>query len=924
MSNDNNNDKNKIRRKQVSSSNNKTKSTTNKANSNTNRTKPTTSRINSSSSKNNNNKDSNKKKDKFKILRVAGILFLVILVLGVAGGTGLVFASLKDVQPVTKALLDEKTYQTTKIYYANGDLLSNAPSQNKKEPIELDQMPKDLINAIVAIEDERFYEHNGVDWIGLARSVVKTLTGTTQGGSTIPMQVSKMLLTTDKQTLTRKIKDIYYAHEMSKVLTKNEILEVYLNNFFVGKGMAGVGAGAHGYFSKTAEELSLAECALLAGSTKNPSRYSAYSTAKLEGNETKEDLENRLLFFINTSDDNLDDPTDMELDMVDKIYDWGLCSKETYNQLKSGTMVVRKAANNPEAKKRQEIVLAKMLELGYITQAEYDKAKAEEIKIKLPKAADKVSSSVEDLIEYNVIDALVAQGNTRDEAYNLFYNGGLIIETTIDPKMQDALEEEYDDNSNFPGHRVDADGMTQPQSSMVILDYRTGQIKALVGGRHITGRKTLNRATYPQQPGSTIKPLSVYTPAIDTLKITQGTALSDTRGGYKFKENNKWNPSTTTAGKGSMSLRKALAYSSNPIAIKTAEMLGDSYEECIDVMIDYLRNFGITTVQADDHDRSFASLTLGGMSKGISPLEMASAYGALANGGVYIEPTIFTTIKAYDGTLIVKSNPEEFTVVDPEVAYVVTDMLKAVITEGIGGKAKLSNGMPVAGKTGTTNSALDVWFVGYTPYYVGATYIGDDAGRKDPNTGKTIPRKEIQGGSGSAAKLWSKVMSKIHENLTVTKFKVPDNIYFTKINLIDGGKSATGSNAAFIKGTAPSRYTSQPSVQKPVKKEEEKEDTTVPPPTTEDGNTGTTNPDNSNNNTNNDGNAGTTNPDNNNNNNNNSTPNNGGNTGTTNPDNNNDSTPNDGGNTGATNNGGTTNTPNNVGNTGTTNQAPTE
>ena len=818
MSNDNNENKNKIRRRQVSSSNNNPNTTTNRSNS-------------SNSSRKSN------KKDKFKFLRVTGILILVLMVLGVAGGTGLIFASLKDVQPVTKALLDEKTHQTTKIYYASGDLLSNAPSVNKKEPISLDKMPQNLLNAIVAIEDERFYEHNGVDIKGLMRSVVKTLTGNKQGGSTIPMQVSKMLLTTDKQTLPRKIKDIYYAYEMSKTLTKNEVLEVYLNNFFVGKGMAGVEAGAYGYFSKKAADLTLAESALLAGSTKNPSRYSAYRTAKLDGNETKEDLENRLLFFINTPDDELDDPTQVELDMVEKLKSWNLISSnDTYKQLKAGTMVVRKAANNPDAENRRNTVLNKMLQLQYITQEEYDQASKEVTNIKLPKKEDSVVSSVEDLVEYEVIDALVAQGNTKDEAYNLFYNGGLEIYTTIDPKMQDTLETEYDKDSNFPGHRSDKDGSIQPQSSMVILDYRTGHIKALVGGRHVTGRKTLNRATTPQQPGSTIKPLSVYTPAIDTLKTTQSNVFSDARGGYQFKENNKWNPSTTTAGAGSMSLRKALAYSSNTIAVKTAETLGNSYEECIDIMIDYLKNFGITTIQADDNDRSFASLTLGGMSKGVSPLEMASAYGTLANGGVYIEPTIFTTITTYDGQLLVKNTPEENKVVEPEVAYVITDMLTAVINEGTGGKARLSNGMPVAGKTGTTNKSLDVWFVGYTPYYVGATYIGDDAGRKDPTTGTTIPRRSINGGSGNAAKLWSTVMNKVHANLVPTaKFKVPDNIYFTKINLIDGGKSPSGSNAAFIKGTAPSRYTIQPSVQE--KKEEEvvppenEGDTTTPPET---------------------------------------------------------------------------------------------
>lgn len=808
MSSDNNENRNKIRRKKVSSSNNQT-------------SQPSSQKSSSRTSK---------KKDKFKFFRVTGIVMLVLLVVASAAGTGLVFASLRNVQPVTEALLNEKTYKTTKILYSNGKLLSNAPSKEKKEPIPFKDMPDSIKKAIVAIEDERFYEHNGVDIKGLLRSVVKTLTGNKQGGSTIPMQVSKMLLTSNVQSIPRKIQDIYYAYEMSKTLSKNQILEAYLNNFFVGKGLAGVQAGARGYFDKDAKDLTLAESALLAGATKFPVKYAAYISAKLDGNETKEDVENKLLFFINTPDDLLDDPTPVELGMVDKLKDWGLLptddNNNTYKQLKAGTMVVRKAVNNPKAKERQEVVLKKMLDLGYITQEEHDKAVAEEIKIKLPKSQEKVSSSVEDLIESQVINALMDRGNTKDEAYNMFYSGGLEITTTIDPNMQSSLEETYENNNNFPDNRIGANGMPQPQSAMVILDYRTGHIKALVGGRHITGRKGTNRAIAPRQPGSTIKPLSVYTPVIDTLKQTQSTSYSDARGGYKFKDNNKWNPNTTTKGSGSMSLRLALAKSSNTIAVKAAETLGSTYEEAVDVMIDYLKNFGISTIvdsnTADkgSNDRRFPPLTLGGLTKGISPLEMAAAYGTLANGGTYVEPILFTTITTYDGQLLVKNTPEEHKVVAPEVAYVLTDMLQAVVTEGTGGAAKLSSGIPVAGKTGTTNNSLDAWFVGYTPYYVGATYIGDDGGI-DPDTGKAIVRKKVPGTSGSAARLWATVMNKVHKNLNNIKFKEPDNIYFTKINLYDGGKSSFGSSAAFIKGTYPTKgYTSYSNVQTPSKEEE--------------------------------------------------------------------------------------------------------
>ncbi|MBC5997529.1 penicillin-binding protein [Romboutsia ilealis] len=850
MNNGNNEDQNKIRRKKVSSSNN-------------------TNKPNNSSTENNSRTKSrkkNNKKDKFRFFRLTGVFILALLVVVAAVGTGLVFSSLKDVQPVTKALLDEKTYQTTKIYYANGDLLSNAPSVNKKEPVSLDDMSPHLKNAIVAIEDERFYEHNGVDIVGLARSAVKTLLGKTQGGSTIPMQVSKMLLTSSEQTLPRKVKDIYYAYEMSKTLSKEEILEAYLNNFSVGRGLIGAEAGAQGYFSKKAIDLELEEAALLAGSTKNPSAYKAYNADKLDGTETKEDLENKILLYTHTADDDWDDSTDIDLNMLPKLVSWKLIDSDTADQIRAGTLIIRKAVLNPKAKARQEVVLGKMLELGYITQEEHDKAVAAKIEIKLPKVEDPVVSSVQDLIESEVVKALMNQGHTWDEADNLFRNGGLHIQTTIDSSMQDVLEEEYEDNSNFPQTRDNGTGVVQPQSAMVILDYRTGQIKALVGGRHIKGRKTLNRATTAQQPGSTIKPLSVYTPAIDTLEITQADSLSDARGGYEFSQNAKWNPSTTTAGSGYMSLRKALAYSSNTIAVKTAEMLGDSYEECVDVMLDYLKNFGISTLKdsktgdINEGDRRFPALTLGGMTYGVSPLEMASAYGTLANGGVYIEPTIFSTIKTYDGTLLVKASPQENRVVSSEVAFVITDMLKAVVTEGIGGTASIGGKIDVAGKTGTTNGKLDAWFVGYTPYYVASTYIGDDAGRKDPNTQKTIPRQGVVGSSGSAAKLWSTVMKRVHANLTEAHFTAPDNVYFAKINLIDGGISSTGSSAAFINGTAPRRVSSQ-QVVKPPKEEEAPEetpdnnDTSSDPPDNDNSNSDNNNnsDNNSNNNSNNGG-----------------------------------------------------------------------
>lgn len=832
MKNDNNSD-NKIRRRKASSSNSSsqspvrrsssTRASSSSSSANSSRGSSSSSngvRNSSSSVKRKRKVPSGRKKRKLSKIKVFGVTCLVLFVVGIAAVGGVTFSALRDVKPVTLADLNKRTYVTTTLLYSNGKKMSTAPSSNKKTPVPLSQMSPYLRKAIVAIEDERFYQHGGFDPKGLARSVVMRFFGKRQGGSTIPMQVSKMLLTSTEQTISRKIKDIYYAVEMDKKLKKDDILELYLNNFFVGKGLSGAEAGARGYFDKSAKDLTLAESALLAGSTKNPSKYSAYKSAKLDGSETKEDLNHRILTFVNTEDDDLDEPTETELKMVDKLYEWGLINEGTYKQAKSGSIVIRKAVNNPDAKERQETVLGKMKELGYITQKEYTEALAEEIVIKLPEDSQGISNSVEDLIESEVISALIEKGNTREEAENMYYNGGLIVNTTIDPKIQEAIEAEYKNSNNFPGNKLGPDGVLQPQSATVIIDYKTGQIKGLVGGRNISGRKTLNRATTPRQPGSTIKPLAIYTPAIDTMSITQATAFSDARGGYRFEENRKWNPKTTTAGGGSMSLRLGLAKSSNTVAVKVAELLGDSYEDCVDVMIDYLKNFGITsladnkaTSDSSNTDRRFPALTLGGLTYGVSPLEMATAYGALANGGQYIEPTIFTSIESFDNQSIVDSDPEKKRVVDPQVAYVMTDMLKAVITEGTAKKAALPNGMPTAGKTGTTNSSKEAWFVGYTPYYVGATYIADDAGVRDAE-GKIVKTRNIGGGSTSSALLWKNIMSRIHKNLEKKDFDKPEGIYFTKINLQDGGTSSYGSNAAFIDGTSASRVTTAPSEEK--------------------------------------------------------------------------------------------------------------
>ncbi|WP_064503604.1 transglycosylase domain-containing protein [Paraclostridium benzoelyticum] len=822
MGNDNN-DKNKIRRKKVSSSS----------------TKPTASSRKSTKNSSQKTKSISKssKKDKFKIFRTVGVTLLVMLVLGVAVSTALVFVALKDVEPVTKAALDKKVNTVTELLYSDGSLMGNPPTDNKKVPISIKDMPAHLQNALVSIEDERFYDHNGVDFKGLAKAtLINIFTSSSPGGSTLDMQVSKNLLTSSEVSVVRKIKDIYYALEMDKTLTKSEVLELYLNSAYFGRGAIGVEAAANAYFNKHAKDLSVAESAMIVGITQNPNKYAAYNTAKLTGNETKDELKGRLKFYVKS--DGFDEPTKVELDMIDKLYDWGLIpDDDTFKELRNRNMVCRKAELNPNAKQRQETVLMKMLELGYLTQEEHDKAVAEKINIQLPGQSKKPASTVEDLIESNVINSLITQGYTEAEANTLYFSGGLKIRTTIDKNMQSDLETEFNNRNNFPGTETYKDGIPQPQAAMVVLDYRTGKIKALIGGREIKARKVLNRATSPHQPGSTIKPLSVYTPAIDN-GMNQADTFSDVRGGYKFKKNNDWNPNTTTSGSGDMTMRKALAKSSNTIAIKVAEQLASTYDESVDVMLDYLKNFGLSDLKdgPGGRDRTFPALTLGGMTKGASPLDMAAAYGTLANGGTYVEPITFTTVESSDGQVLIQNTPEEHKVVDPEVAYVLTDMLKSVVKEGTGKSASFGD-MPVAGKTGTTNENKDAWFVGYTPYYVGATYIGDDH-RIDPTTKETIPRRGVVHGSGTSAKLWSKVMNKAHDGLDPIDFKKASNIEFYNINLLNGSivpKGAYNSGmAAFIKGQIPTTHSSYtpPATTLPPVEEENKPETETPSPET--------------------------------------------------------------------------------------------
>ncbi|KAB3531474.1 transglycosylase domain-containing protein [Alkaliphilus serpentinus] len=694
-------------------------------------------------------KKTNDKKNKKKRYRILKVFVLIIILAGfIAGGAtvGAVLGIIKEAGPIDATNIYELLDESSFILDSNGEVIEKVQSEGLRIIIDYQNMPEDLINAFVAIEDERFWIHSGVDIkriFGAAWTNLKT--GSKQGASTINQQLAKLIFLTKEQTLTRKITDAYYGILINRQLSKDQILEAYMNTIPLGSGANGVEAAAQVYFSKSVGDLTLAESALIAGITRNPSRYSPMRTI------TKDKV---------TEDHHI-------------LYD----GDPTY------TIVY-----NDDYQDRMETVLAMMLQHNYITEDEYNAALDEDIKASLnPNRffAEEISSYFGDLVKRDVINALEKEGYSSEDANSLLRSGGLRIYSTMDVRIQKILEEEYDNPDNFPGTLKDSEGNLlrdeegniQPQSAMVITDYHTGEIKALVGGRMISGQKIFNRALSTRQPGSSMKPLAAYTPAIDQ-GFTAATVIDDTPI-YLDKDHpdKPWPNNWYKEGYyGLITFREAIQQSSNVGAVKVATMLGADETSAIATMLEYIEKMGITTVVRSSHpvvrgnkiysDETFSTV-LGGMTMGVTPIDMASAYGVYANEGVYIEPITFTKIYDRHGNLLYENKPEVRRVLTPQVSYIMTDMLKTAVSAGTGSRARLDTNnseIPVAGKTGTTSENKDAWFVGFTPYYSASVWIGND-----------IP-KTLVDGSRISTELWKKVMARVHEGYTPKSFTMPEDI----------------------------------------------------------------------------------------------------------------------------------------------------
>lgn len=743
-----------------------------------------------------------------KTLLVCLIAFTVV---GGCAGYG-VYKGIVDSAPDIHDIDATPTgYLSTVLDNQGNETATLVASGSNRVYVTIDEIPLDLQHAFVAIEDARFYEHNGIDITGIVRAGITGITSGrfSQGASTITQQLLKNNVFTDwtsessfADKMERKIQEQYLAIQLEKVEDKDWILENYLNTINLGQNTLGVQAASQRYFNKDVSELTLSECAVIAGITQNPSRYNPVS--------------------------------------------------------------------NPDANaERRTKVLNNMLDQGYIDQAAYDTAMADNVYDRIQivdseTASDNINSYFVDALTEQVIDDLMeVKGYTETQAYKALYEGGLTIYSTQDPSIQQICDEEVNNADNYGSETkyscsyrltiqkadgtyqnyseqtmlsyyqsknskynidfdskeaVDAaieqykadimeDGDTivpngesitytmQPQASMTVIDQSTGEVKAIVGGRgDKTANKTLNRATdTKRQPGSTFKILSAYAPALDIGGMTLASVQDDAPYTYSNAAHTPVN-NYDKSYRGFTTIREGITYSINIVAVKTLTDIG------VDIGYEYLQNFGFSTLC--DSDRTQA-LALGGITNGVTNLELTAAYATIANGGTYTKPRFYTKILDHDGNVLIDNTPQTHTVLKETTAWLLTNAMEDVLTNGTGRPAHF-NGMPQAGKSGTTSSDRDALFAGYTPYYTCVVWGGYDDNAELSYT--TYPKT-----------LWKSVMGRIHENLDYKDFDKPDGITTATVCKKSGKLAVAGlcdsdprgsmvESEYFASGTVPKDY----------------------------------------------------------------------------------------------------------------------
>lgn len=681
--------------------------------------------------------------------------------------------------------------ETSVVRDKDGENVERLVQNEYSQWVSIDQMPEHLQEAAVAIEDQRFYEHGGVDFRRLVSATVRNLQDMdfSQGGSTITMQVAKNLYTSPVKSYARKFQDIYYAFQLESNLSKKQILEAYLNSAAFSKGTIGVEAAAKSFFDKDVKDLTLAESAMIVGITNRPSEYTPYNVAPIEEGEDLKSIDLALVPATEKTEEE-EEVGEQTRDLAERLAEAELIDPFEENQIKSGDLIVGKAIPNPTSKKRQELILHKMNSLGMIDESTMKDAINEPIDLNLGVRTTKgISSYYVDAVKDEVLAILRAQGHKEEDAQNILYNGGLVIETPLDLNVQKILEDKVTQNSFFPGRHTDKNGIIQPQVGITVMNHQTGQVVAIVGGRGIGGNNILNRAKNPRQPGSSIKPIGPY-----LALLNEGGTAGDV---YRDLPRPGGWPKNSTGYQGYTTVRNLIRNSSNVGAVLVGKSLASDENAASRMMIDNLKKMQISSIVTPEDDERYvnidaqkyndvnlASLTLGGMTVGISPLEMAGAFSTFPNGGQFIKPSFVDKITDKSGKVIFENERETTEITSPQNAYIMTSMLESVVKRGTGTYANFS-GQAIAGKTGTTNSKRDSWFVGYTPYYTASVWIGND-----DNT-------PLWDYSRMAANLWRSIMRDVHKDLEYKDFTAPEDGLYKKYIPV------AGYTEIFAEGTSP-------------------------------------------------------------------------------------------------------------------------
>ena len=602
-----------------------------------------------------------------KALKFLVICVICLMIMGASVLYG--FSSLFAPPNMDETLIPDAASQ---FYDINGNVIYTTLSEERRIPVTIDKIPKHVQQAFIAIEDNRFYEHSGIDYRGTARALVSTLSGReVQGGSTITQQLAKNAFLTQERSIVRKIKEAFIAKELEHKYTKDEILTMYLNQIYFGQGAYGIESASMYYFGKHVQNLDVAEAATLAAIPKSPNYYNPFENPK-------------------------------------------------------------------ESKNRQELVIDQMVKYGFISADSATKAKAKKLVYSTShKQKNNPRGYFFDMISQKVIAEVGADA---------LYKGGLKIYTTLDMDMQIAAEKAM---HHLPSYYTDGNKLTQPQMALAAVDPKTGYVKAMIGGR---GQDKFNRATLAvRQPGSAFKPF-VYLTAMQN-GFTPASIIED-----KEEEFAKgWKPQNSDMQwHGKVSLRTALKRSFNVPTIKLAREVG------VDKIVANVEKMGISTlVDSGAYSDVNLAMALGGLSKGVNPLEMASAYGVFATNGLYSKPIALLKIVDREGKVLYQAKTQTKRVVDAASAYLTTNMLQDVLVSGTAGGMGI--GRPAAGKTGTTDTYIDAWFVGYTPDLSTAVWVGDDNNK---------PMQRMYG-SGAPLSIWHEFMINALASTPRTGFSNP-------------------------------------------------------------------------------------------------------------------------------------------------------